>query len=443
MSGVRLERRDLLAAVRDPALDAINFLNEIIDRYPDAISFAPGAPFGGFIENIDVSRYIERYIDYLGKAQGLNAAQIRRRLYQYGPSRGIINGLLAEALRIDEDITVAPESIVVTVGAQEAMVLALRTLCPGPDSVLAVTDPCFAGLTGAAKVLGIETAAIAESDAGIDFAAIEVACRHARAHGKRIKAMYVAPDYSNPTGMLLDLQGRRRLLELAAREDFLILEDNTYRFTAAHGGTLPSLKALDRQERVLYIGTCAKNCMPGLRVGYVVADQKVVDEQGKMRLLADELSLVKSMVTVNTSPLCQAAVGGLLLEHGGSLSAIGREKAAFYRRNLAHLLDALERHVPLRMREARGISWNRPGGGFFVRMTLPVPADFALVHQSAREFGVLWTPMRNFYQDGGNREIRLSCSYLTEDEIDEGTRRLSGFLESLPFGEAGLVPQQR
>lgn len=426
---VQLQRGELLGALRDPALDAINFLNEVIDRFPNAISFAPGAPFGGFLENVDVSRYIDRYVAYLGQAQGLNPAQVRRRLYQYGPSRGQINGLLADALRIDEGIEVAPASIVVTVGAQEAMLLLLKTLCPTPNDLLAVVNPCFVGIAGAAKVAGAEIVPIDETTDGIDFATLEQACRRARLDGKRIRALYVAPDYSNPSGTLLDLPTRRRLLALAASEDFLLMEDNAYRFTADPAHALPSLKALDREQRVLYIGTCAKNCMPGLRVGFVVADQVVIDENGNKRLLADELSLVKSMVTVNTSPLCQAIVGGMLLEHHGSLAAIGLEKAALYRRNMACLLDALERHITPELRARRRISWNRPQGGFFVRMQLPVAADAALLNLSAREYGVLWTPMRSFFlTDGGRCELRLSCSYLTEDQIDEGVRRLANLL---------------
>lgn len=429
--GSALYRPDLLAALGDPGLEAINFLNEVIDRFPDAISFAPGAPFGGFFDNLDVGRYIDLYVRYLSEKQHLTAAQVRRRLYQYGPARGQINELLADALRMDEQIDVAPRAIVVTVGCQEAMVLVLRTLCPNPNDVLAVVNPCFAGIAGAAKVLGIETLVVEESGDSLAFGEFEAACASARQQGKRVRALYVAPDYSNPSGQLLDLDTRQRLLSMAAREDFLLIEDNAYGFTADPDAALPTLKALDRAQRVIYLGTCAKTCLPGVRVGFVVADQAVTDAMGGTRLLADELALVKSMVTVNTSPICQAIVGGLILEKGGSLAAVGREKADLYRRNLGTLLAALDRHVGPEA-ERLGVSWNRPKGGFFVRMRLPVAADEALLADCGSEYGVLWTPMRNFYlNDGGRFEIRLSCSYLTDEEIDEGARRLANFLRAV------------
>ncbi|HWW72349.1 MAG TPA: PLP-dependent aminotransferase family protein [Duganella sp.] len=429
--GTTLNRQDLLPALADPRLDAINFLNEVIDRFPDAISFAPGAPFGGFFDDLDVGHYLDVYVRYLSEKQNLSAAQVRRRLYQYGPARGQINELLADALRMDEQIEVAPRDIVVTVGCQEAMVLVLRTLCPGPNDVLAVVNPCFAGIAGAAKVLGIETLVVEECGDSLALGELEAACAMARAQGKRVRALYVAPDYSNPSGQLLDLDARRHLLSLAARQDFLLIEDNAYGFTAHPDQALPTLKALDRARRVVYLGTCAKTCLPGVRVGFVVADQCVVDASGETRLLADELALVKSMVTVNTSPICQAIVGGMILEKGGSLAAVGREKAGLYRRNLGLLLAALDRHVGPQA-ELLGVSWNRPKGGFFVRMRLPVAADEALLDACGRQYGVLWTPMRNFYlNDGGRCEIRLSCSYLTDEEIDEGARRLARFLRAV------------
>src|ERR1700761_2888911 len=425
----QLDQQALLPALADPALGAISFLNEVIDRFPQAISFAPGAPFAGFFDELDVARYIERYERHLVDDKGLTPARAKRRLYQYGPAQGVINDLLARALRLDHGIDVAPEAIVVTVGCQEAMVLALRTLCPTPDDLLAIVNPCFVGIAGAAKILGIDPVAIDETDGGVDIAALERACVAARRDGQRIRALYVAPDFSNPSGSLMDLPTRHALLAAARTHDFLLLEDDAYGFTAEVGSALPTLKALDAEQRVVYLGTCAKICLPGVRVGFMVADQHVVDEAGATTLLASSLTLVKSMLTVNTSPICQAIVGGMMLEHGGSLAAVGRDKALLYRRNLRHLLAALARHLPPALCLKRGVSWNEPQGGFFVRVRLPVVADYALLERCAARHGVLWTPMSSFFLDGaGLHELRLACSYLTPDEIDDGVARFARFV---------------
>ena len=204
-----------------------------------------------------------------------------------------------------------------------------------------------------------------------------------------------------------------------------MLEDSTYGFTGVRGMALPALKKLDHRCRAIYLGTFSKVCLPGTRVGFVVADQSVIGAVND-RLLADDLAALKTMVTVNTSPICQAVIGGILLAHGGSLADMMAEKASLYRQNLHYLLDALERHVGRR----NGVSWNTPSGGFFVRMRVPVVVDDALVELCAREFGVLWTPMVHFYLGGvSSHELRLSCSYLTPAQIEEGARRLGAFVE--------------
>lgn len=105
------------------------------------------------------------------------------------------------------------------------------------------------------------------------------------------------------------------LLEVAEREGVLLLEDNPYGLFHGGGRTPPTLKALDTGRRVVYLGSFAKTVLPGARVGYAVADHRVRDAQGATGLFADQLSKIKSMVTVNTSPIAQAVVGGALLEN--------------------------------------------------------------------------------------------------------------------------------
>ncbi|KWV31876.1 aminotransferase-like domain-containing protein [Micromonospora rifamycinica] len=424
MSAAWLDQDSLHPSLRDPLLGSIGFLNEVMGRFPDAISFAPGAPHPDFLTEIDIQRYTERFLTHL-RDEGRTPAQAQRLLYEYGPGRGIINGIVGDALARDHGIDVDPDAIVITVGAQEGMLLVLRALFRSDRDVLAVVDPCFVGMTGAARLLDIERLAIGETPAGIDLDALATACRQARRAGRRIRACYVAPDFSNPGGSRMTLAARRELLALAAREDFFVLEDDAYAFTAPSDEHLPPLKALDEGGRVIHIGTFAKVAFPGARVGYVLADQRVGDG-GKV--LADELATIKTMVTVNTSPLCQAVIGGMLLEHGRSLLELSRRKSELYRRNLHHLVTALDAHLG----DARSdrLAWNRPHGGFFVRMRLPVPVTVDLLERSASKYGVLWTPMAQFYLGGGGeRQLRLSCSYLDPDQIDTGVRRLAAFVK--------------
>ena len=419
-----IPRSSLHASLGDPVLGAMNFLNEVIDRYPQAISFAPGAPAPTLLEPIDVAADLQVYADHLRLANGLSQAQVRRRLFQYGPSRGIVNDLIAEALRRDQGLDAAASSIVVTVGFQEGMLLVLRALCSSPSDVLAVVQPCFAGAVGAACVLGIDVVPVDECEGGIDLAQLQRRCACMRSEGRRVRALYVAPDHANPSGTRLTRKQRAALLDVADHEDLYLIEDATYGFTASDEDALPTLKAMDRAGRVIHIGTFSKIAMPGARVGFVLADQPV--EGGTV--LADALATLKSMTTVNTSPVCQAIVGGMLLKHELSLRALGLAKGRYYRERLQTLLAALARHVGVAA-PAGTQSWNTPRGGFFVRLRIPAVADLALLEIAASEYGVLWTPMSMFYLNGGGRhEIRLACSYLTDAQIDEGAARLARFL---------------
>ncbi|TQF02718.1 aminotransferase class I/II-fold pyridoxal phosphate-dependent enzyme [Kitasatospora acidiphila] len=424
-----LRKAELHGSLSDPVLDTMNFLNEVTTRYPQAISFAPGRPYDGFFDTEQIFTHLRRYLDHL-EAQGASPDQVRSALFQYGPTSGQIRELIADSLRKDENTDVAPESIVVTVGCQEAMFLAVRALISGPEDVLLVSSPCYVGITGAARLLDVTPTAVAERESGFDCADLEAAILAERARGRRPRAFYVIPDHSNPSGTTMPLQTRLDLLDLAQRHDILLLEDSPYRMVSP-GQQLPTLKSLDRHRRVVQLGSLSKTLFPGARVGYVVADQPVVDADGRTGLLADELTKIKSMITVNTSAVSQAVVAGMLLAADGRTSELNTETAAYYGDAMRVTLEELARQFPPAEREALGVRWNEPTGGFFLSLTVPFRADNAALIRSAEDFGVIWTPMSYFYPDGGGEHaIRLSVSYLTHRQIADGTARLAQFIKS-------------
>lgn len=424
-----LRRSDLHASLSDPVLDTMTFLNEVTLRHPDAISFAPGRPYDGFFDTEQIFRHLRTYLDHLAE-QGSSPQQIRTAMYQYGPTAGQIREIITDALRADEGIDVPAESIVVTVGAQEAMLLVLRALITGPDDVLLVASPCYVGITGAARLLDIAVTPVEERENGLACADLESAILRERARGRRPCALYVVPDHSNPSGTTLDERGRADLLELAHRHGLLVLEDSPYRLVSP-GPPLPTLKSMDRTRTVVHLGSFSKTVFPGARVGFVIADQPVLDDAGRPHLLADELARIKSMVTVNTSSLSQAAVAGTLLSADGRVSDLTTAAAAYYGDAMRATLRELDARLPAVRREALGVRWNEPTGGFFLTVRVPFHADNGALTRSAQDFGVIWTPMTYFYPDGGGLDgIRLSTSYLTPAEITEGTARLVRFIEA-------------
>ncbi|MGW2233305.1 aminotransferase-like domain-containing protein [Streptomyces sp. NPDC001759] len=405
----------------------MTLLNELAGRYPEAVSFSAGRPFEGFYDVEDLSRHLATFRSHLENEIGLSEEQVRRTFFQYGRTKGFIHEIIARQLEIDEGLTVDPESIVVTTGCQEAMVLLLRALVRDTRDVILAATPNYVGFIGAARVAGAPLRSVREHEGGIDLEDLERQIRAARRDGLRPRACYVVPDFANPSGASMSLTDRIALLELANRERILVIEDNPYSLFHAGGSPLPMLKALDDRHQVIHLGSFAKSAFAGARVGYIIADQPVTsaqDAEGPV-LLADHLAKVKSMVTLNTSTVAQAVIGGYLLENGCSLRRATAREADVYRRNLATVLDRLGAVFAPAPGVPQDVTWNTPRGGMFVVVTLPFLADDDMLEYSASKFGVLWTPMHHFYGGtSGFHQARLSFSVLTSEEIALGVERL-------------------
>jgi (S)-3,5-dihydroxyphenylglycine transaminase len=320
------------------------------------------------------------------------------------------------------------------------MYLVARALCRDAHDAALVVSPAYVGFIGAAKLVGMPVLPVTGGPRGIDLEDLRRQVSEARRRHLRPRCVYVVPDFSNPSGISMDLALRRELLQVAAEEDLLIVEDNPYGTFPAGEERLPTLKALDPDQRVVYLGSFAKTVLPGVRVGFAVADQPVtVAGRSVGGLLADELGKLKSMLTVNTPSLSQAVVAGKLLEHDFSLLRATTRAADLYRRNMGLLRHGLRDRFP---DEDGPVRWNEPAGGFFLVLTVPFHADDELLERSAREHRVLWTPMSHFYaassgSSGERRELRLSCSSLTPQDIETGLDRLAKFIAEMS-GQSNL-----
>lgn len=413
----------------EPIFSAMSFLNEVMDAYPEAISFAPGAPDLSQLSETEVT---DGLFHYYRAQNGHSKPTLDKLLMGYGPSKGVINDFIARALSHDLQRPVSQEWVITTAGAQEAMLLVFRSLISQPSDRLAVVAPCYPGCTGAARFLGLAPLAVRENAEGLDFGDLDHVLKITNQSGERLRALYVAPDFANPSGTCMPVEHRRLLLEYAQRNDFVLIEDTTYAFTAETRCRMPSLFELDTQHRVIQIHSFSKICWPGLRVGFVLSGHQRTTSDGSTELITDALARLKSMVTINTSPLCQFVAAGMLLKNGLSFVKTAQIRQSLYRGKLSKLSALLEKYLPAERASKIGITWQNPSGGFFICMTLPVRADMALLRKCATKFGVLWTPMDTFYPDGREtRNIRLSCSFLSDTEMEEGVKRLVRFLITL------------
>jgi (S)-3,5-dihydroxyphenylglycine transaminase len=408
-------------ALSEPILSVMNFLNEVKINYPDAISFSAGRPAEEFFFVRERIAGLDRFLDGRQGGEGLFG--------QYGRTNGLICDQLAAHLERDENIHAKPDDIVVTTGCQEAMALVLIALLRGQRDVLLTADPTYIGITGLARLLGIALAPVSCGENGIDLEQLDSEVRRLRAAGKQPRAVYVIPDFNNPLGYHMPLEQRERLLALADELDIWILEDNPYGMFNYDGDRLPTLKALDRNGRVIYLGTFSKTLFPSLRVGFLVSGEDAALSEGGRERLSEAFSKIKSLTTVNTSAISQGIVGGVLEASGGTLRDLVRPAVEHYRVNRDTMLQALESAFAGVDRAA--VSWNRPAGGFFLTLFLPFAFDDATLRACADEAGVIVVPMSYFSLcEGREYQVRLSFCSNTPEEIEIGIARLAAFIKS-------------
>ena len=409
----------------------MNFLNEISIDYPQAISFGSGRPDEAFFNVRDVISCFQTFVDGT-RSGGEELDGTYNALGQYNKTKGIINEDIARLLATDEGINVQPEDIIMTDGAQEAMAIIIDTLfdATAGDGVLLVSEPSYIGFVGYAKIAGIPIAAIDRKGDSISLDHLEQTILRLQKEGKQARVLYEVPDFHNPTGAYMPLAERKQLIEMAEKYNFLIVEDNPYGYFRYDSEKIPTLKALDPYRRVLHIGSFSKTLFPAIRLGYIVADQVFTYENKSVKLV-EEFKKTKSFITVNTSTLLQAMVGGFLRRHNHSLIAsnTGKIKAIGRKRDI--MIDALA-SASWGGAGTEAVKWNKPAGGFFLSMDIPFEMTDELLKECVEKYAVIFCPMSFFCLDSsrGTRQIRLAFSNMTAEKIQQGVQRLSAFIKA-------------
>ncbi len=326
---------------------------------------------------------------------------------QYGPTEGFADLKEDIAQVMAEEWTqVDPERIIVTTGGQQAIDLVSKAFLDPGDVVLA-EGPAYAGALTTFVSYQANVVHVPMDNEGLDIEALEELLSRLETRGQRPKFFYIVPNFSNPSGVTLSLERRRRLVDLAAERELLLVEDNPYGLLRYDGAIPPTVFSLDRSENVIYLGSFSKIISPGIRTGWVVSPTAVYQK----------LVLGKQAADLCSSPLNQLFVhefvaGGMWREYLEQLKRI-----YLARRNA--LLRALATEFP------KGAVWTRPEGGFFVWATLPGDIDTGDLLVKAIEENVAFVRGDAFFADGqGTHSMRLNFSYTTEDLIAEGVRRL-------------------
>jgi 2-aminoadipate transaminase len=365
------------------------------------VSFAPGYPDASLFPFAELSAIAAELLD------GHESSSL-----QYGPTRGY-RPLIEDTLGLLESRGIhAPlEDVMITSGSQQGIDLTAR-LIVAPGEVVLVELPTFTGGIAAFRNAQADVVGVPQQPDGIDLEALDAVWRREHQAGKRVKLLYLIPNFQNPTGVLLALEKRTRILEWADRRDVLIVEDDPYGslyFEDVGATAQPRpIRADDTHGRVIYLSTFSKTLAPGLRVGWVVAPPALIDR----------FETAKQSVDLACGTLDQRIA--LEAVRRGVIDRLAPALRARYKLKRDLMEAALRRELKDRL------TWQTPKGGFFVWAILPTGCSDIDLLARALEEGVVFVAGSAFHVNGaGHDTIRLSFSEPAPERIEEGIRRLA------------------
>ena len=365
---------------------------------PEIISFAGGAPAPELFPKEELAELTARIL----REQGQIALQ-------YGVTQGY--GPLLSFVREREKAQGNfhdGDGLMITSGGQQAIDQVAKMLLNEGDAVIC-EEPSFIGALNSFRTYGARLCGIPCREDGMDMDRLEETLRRE----DRVKLIYTIPTFQNPSGITMSLENRKRLLALAEQYGVPVLEDNPYGYLRFDGGAVPTLKSLDQGNTVIYASTFSKTLSPGLRVGYCIGDQE----------LLDKFDVCKQVNDVHTAVLNQMMVAEFFKTH--DFDAHVAHMAQVYRHRCHHMLDALEREMPA------GCTWTKPQGGLFIWCTLPERFDTMPLSREAIAKKVAFVPGCTFMADMDQpcSSFRLNYSTMDDERIDRGIHILGSLLK--------------
>lgn len=361
-------------------------------------SFAGGYPSADTFPLEDIKRATDIVIQKYGA-----------KAFQYGATQGVPE--LRQVL--SERYGVPLERIQVTTSSQQGIDVCTRVLVD-PGDVILTSNPSYLGALQSfcsyrAEVVGVNHEPSLDAFRKAYVEAIEAV----RAAGKKLKFLYMIPDFQNPSGETLSLEERLVMVELAEKYDFLIVEDSPYRELRYEGSDVPTIYSLC-PDRVLHLGSFSKILAPGFRIGWILGAPELLD---MIYVCKQSLDLCP--------PIFDQYLAAELMG-SGLLDANLVKSIALYKSKRDLLLSLLEEYMP------EGVSWTHPEGGLFLFLTLPEGFDTIAFYDKALDAGVAYVAGSFFHVDRSmaRNTMRMNFSFMTHQKITEGVKLLAGLIKS-------------
>ena len=374
---------------------------------PGSVSFGGGVP--------DPETFPRNELAILAK-------EVIEKEYRFSLQYGVTEGdsqLRSELLKMVRNFYNVPwineENILITVGSQEALELVGKVFLD-TDSYFIVGDPIYLGAASAFRMRSAKPIVITLQDDGFDVDMLETRLRHLNEKGEvnQLKFLYAVSNFQNPSGITISLEKRKRVLELADRYNFLIVEDDPYGALRYEGQPVKSMFSMGGFERVMLLNTFSKILCPGLRIGVVIADKEIIRK----------LVMAKQGTDLCSSSLDQRLVARYLQRY--DIFEHIKPTIELYRKKRDAMLDALSEHFS----DIKGVKWTKPQGGLFIWLTLPEGYDTMEMFEMAKQEKVFYIPGEAFRLiDKPSSSMRLSFCLPSVEEIHEGIQRLRGVVE--------------
>ena len=367
---------------------------------PEIVSLAGGMPNLSAIPMDMMAGIVEKLI----RDHGQEALQ-----YGSGQGHPQLREQICDVMAL-EGIKANLDDVLITTGSQQALDLISRIFID-PGDVVLVEAPSYVGALGTFAQYEASVVHIEMDQNGLIPEALRQAIKTLRYQGRRIKFLYLIPNYQNPAGVLLPADRRSEILDICRSEKIFIVEDNPYGLLGFDRPSPNAMRAED-SENVIYLGSFSKTIVPGFRIGWALVPQS----------LKEKLVIASESSILCPSNFSQMAIASYLANQPW------REQiasfCALYKVRRDAMLSALDAYFP------KAATWTKPAGGFYVWVTLPPEIDTKAMVPRAIAAKVAYVPGTAFFADGfGSWSLRLSYCYPTPERITQGVMALSKVVE--------------
>ncbi len=375
-----------------------------LTQKPEIISFAGGLPSPQSFPVQDIKEITSYILDEMGT-----------KALQYGSTEGLpaLVEQIIKMMKETENIDLKEENVIVTTASQQGLDL-MGKIFVDPGDTIIVESPTYVGAIGAFNSYRANMVDVEMDDDGIKTDELEKTLSELKSKGIKPKFIYVIPDFHNPAGITMSLERRKKLLEIASKENIIIIEDSPYRMIRFRGESIPSLYSLDKEGRVVSLFTFSKILVPGFRLGWAIGPKEVIEK----------IVIGKQATDLCTPPFNQFITAEFLKR--GLLKNTLSKTIEMYKEKNELMLEMLDKYIP----KDKGIEWTKPDGGLFLWMRMPENVDCDELFTKAIDKNVAYVVGSAFYVGGKKKNaLRLNFSYPSKEDIEEGMKRLAEVLK--------------